>query len=268
METVYTGNVIKITSDGSGKAESFQIGTKDLSDIAENYVIANRKYANDKDNVFSSVEVGKTVSFTLNSNKTNYVKALFVVKGSIQAESGTELDVKSEYLNMLNLAKKPFISIEKFFNEMSENPSPTTEARKVTSHAFGKSGRLALPDLLECVLGIGTIAVDVRYRTLQLWTVEKVPAITISKDSYKRALQFHREFCLPWWWVVKVKNPELGDLSNNHFLRLSLFDFDRWYEYVLEKERAGESTGFIIQENETPFIAIPLENWSEISLLF
>jgi hypothetical protein len=265
----HTGIVQLINKDENGKIQSFQINTLDIEEIQADFVIANVKYVVDTSRLFESAEIGSSISFSLNPNRQNFVKEIFKLqaeKNEISDNANTNSDIKSEYLNLLNKYRKPFISIEKYFNVKSENPKSETEDYKVTSQAFGQNGRLGLPDLLECVLGIGTIAVDVQYRSVKQWTVEEVPVITISKSDYKKALQFHREFCLPWWWVVKLKTSEnKPDLIRKGFRKLSLFDFDRWYEEIIEKERKGVKTGFLHQNDNQSFIAIPLTKWSEIS---
>lgn len=194
----------------------------------------------------NDIKYGDIVTFEpyRESNRPEFGSVTLVSKN--QANENRQLSdvAKADFVNFLNSINKPFIPIEKTLDK-------TCTALKKSYRAEQGKPEIHMPDFLVCNVGLGTIAVDVMKRAPKEYGLTREDCITISKGDYIKSLQFHREFCFPWWFAAQITDGSSGD----EFYWLSLFDFDEFYRS--EKEKEGSP--FLFQDMD--FIAIPLQFW-------
>lgn len=194
----------------------------------------------------TDIKYGDIVTFTPfgETNRPVFGSVTLVSKNQANENRQRSDEAKADFVDFLNRINKPFIPIEKTLDK-------TCTALTKSYRAAQSKPEIHMPDFLVCNVGLGTIAVDVMKRAPKEYGLPRENCITISKDDYIKSLQFHREFCFPWWFAAQIAD----EASGGEFYWLSLFDFDEFYR--IEKEK--ESSPFIFKDRD--FIAIPLRLW-------
>lgn len=194
---------------------------------------------------FEKLAPGMEVNFQIRKKGAYYYcedNSVVITPDNSNSTSESKNDAEALFIQLLQELNYPFLYFDKEFKNFSN------------CFDWSKSTKpLGRPDFLLCKKGLGTYAVDVSERTsFKNYSRGNEECITISKKDFKEANRFSRTFNMPWWWAVR--NSSESDTGT--WYMLSLFDFETFYQSVVDDEKLSKA--FKYDKEGSEFLCIPV----------